>query len=65
MFELELWLLGAYLAGTACGWYMAYRKAYTAAIEFSLNKWIDQGYVKHRRRRDVEIDIIKWNEDFD
>lgn len=65
MFELELWLLAAYVLGTGCGWYMAYRKSYAAAIDVTIDNLINQGYVKHRRRRDGEIEIIKWNEDFD
>lgn len=65
MFSLELWLLVAYAAGTMCGWYLAYRKAHTAAVEFSLDQLINQGFIKHRRTNTGEIEIIKWNEDFD
>lgn len=65
MFELEIWLLVAYLTGSICGWYLTYKQAFTTATESALDALIKQGYVKSRQRNNGEVEIVKWNEDFE
>lgn len=64
MFELELWLLGAYLTGSVCGWYLTYKRAFTVGTESAIDALIKQGYVKSRCHNG-ETEIVKWNEDFE
>jgi hypothetical protein len=64
MFELELWLLVAYLVGSACGWYMSYKRAFVNATESAIDALIKQGYVKSRQNNGA-TEIVKWNEDFE
>ena len=64
MFELELWLLVAYLVGSASGWYMSYKRAFVNATESAIDALIKQGYVKSRQNNGT-TEIVKWNEDFE
>jgi len=53
------WLLLAYVAGTVFGlWYKQ-----RGTVEKTIDSLIDNGYLKHRKKADGEIEILKHNED--
>jgi len=53
------WLLLAYVAGTVFG--LWYRQRGT--VEKTIDSLIDNGYLKHRKDANGEIEILKHNED--
>jgi len=53
------WLLLAYVAGTVFG--LWYRQRGT--VEKTIDSLIDNGYLKHRKDANGEIEILKYNED--
>ena len=53
------WLFLAYAVGTLFGlWYNQ-----KGTIEKTIDSLIENGYLKHRRKADGEIEILKYNEE--
>jgi DNA-binding MarR family transcriptional regulator len=53
------WLFLAYTVGTLFGlWYTK-----KGTIEKTIDSLIANGYLKHRRKADGEIEILKYNEE--
>jgi hypothetical protein len=53
------WLFLAYTVGTVFGlWYTQ-----KGTIEKTIDSLIANGYLKHRRKADGEIEILKYNEE--
>ena len=65
MFENEIWLFVSYLCGTVFGCYVTYRYTFRSAVEDCVDKMIAEGYIKSRRLRDGNIEIAKWDEEFE
>jgi hypothetical protein len=62
MFELAPgtgWLALAYVAGTAFGLWINVK----FAVGTTIDRLIDQGYLKHRKDANGEIEILKHNEE--
>jgi len=62
MFELAPgigWLALAYVAGTAFGLWINFK----FAVGTTIDSLIDQGYLKHRKDANGEIEILKHNEE--
>jgi len=55
----ELWLLLTAVIFTGVGYFMAPREILIAQTIDSL---IAQGYLRHKRDKDDEIQILKWND---
>jgi len=53
------WLLLAYIAGTGIGMWWNFKRV----IETTIDSLVTQGYLKHRKKADGEIEILKYNED--
>jgi len=53
------WLLLAYAVGTAFGLYVNFQRAVGSTIDSLL----ENGYLKHRKNADGEIEILKHNEE--
>ena len=59
MFDANLlWLFFAYTVGTVFGMWLKFRHV----IDMTIDSLIDNGYLKHRRKEDGEIEILKYNE---
>ena len=53
------WLLLAYAAGTGIGMWWNFQ----GVIGKTIDSLIEGGYLKHRRKSDGEIEILKHNEE--
>ena len=53
------WLLFAYAVGTAFGMWLRMQ----SVIGTTIDSLVENGYLKHRRGADGEIEILKYNED--
>ena len=66
MFEIvpgSGWLLFAYTVGTLFGLFFNFQSATKRATEITIDRLIDNGYLKHRKDAKGEIEILKYNED--
>lgn len=63
--ENVMWLLGAYLAGSGATWYLFLRQNFLNATEATIDSLIDNGFLRHKRGDDGELEILKWNENDD
>lgn len=61
--EQWTWLLFAYMVGTAFGWYMGLNAQTKKVANLLLDKLIDEGYIRHRRTSDGDIELLKLNEE--
>lgn len=53
------WLLFAYAVGTAFGMWLNFRNV----IAKTIDSLIENGYLRHRKKADGEIEILKYNEE--
>lgn len=53
----ELWLLATAIIFTILGWRMGKQNS----IEQTIDALINQGYLRHKKKSDGEIEILKWN----
>lgn len=58
----NLWMLVAYVSGSAFTWWAMTSKVDTKAIEATIDNLIAQGYLRTRRTAAGETEILKWNE---
>jgi len=62
MFELVPgwgWLFVAYATGTGFGLWYKFHKV----IEVTIDSLVENGYLRHRKTADGEIEILKYNEE--
>jgi len=60
--ENVLWLLGAYVAGSAATWYLFLKKNFLDATEATIDTLIDNGFLRVRKSDNGELEILKWDE---
>lgn len=61
MSNMELWFLGAYIAGTVMGYLFA-RSSASKIAEQTIDVLIEGGFLKSKTNADGEIELIKVNE---
>ena len=54
----EVWILTAYLLGTAFGVWYQRRKD----IEQTIDSLIESGYLRTRKSSSGDIEVLKWND---
>ena len=59
--ETILWLLGAYIAGSAATYYLMLKATFIDATGKTIDQLIENGFLRHKRGEDGEIEILKWN----
>ena len=59
--ETTLWLLGAYIAGSAATYYLMLKATFIDATGKTIDQLIENGFLRHKRGEDGEIEILKWN----
>ena len=59
--ENILWLFGAYFAGSAATYFLMLKATYVDAAGKTIDQLIDNGFLRHKRNPDGEIEILKWN----
>lgn len=60
--ENVMWLFGAYIAGSCATWYLFLRQNFLNATEATIDSLIDNGFLRHKRDKDGEVEILKWNQ---
>lgn len=63
MFEFAGWLLFAYSVGTVFGLFFNFQYVSRKATGIAIDRLINQGYLKHRKDVNGEIEILKYNEE--
>jgi len=59
--EMLLWLLGAYVAGSAATYYLFLKKNFLDATEATIDTLIDNGFLRVRKSDNGELEILKWD----
>lgn len=58
-----VWFLTAYAIGTVFGWAVGKYSNARGIAEMTVNTLIDQGYLKTRKNKSGETEILKHNEE--
>lgn len=56
------WLLGAYICGTLFTIFFLRHSMTETTIEKTIDGLIAQGFLKYRKDKNGEIEILKWND---
>ena len=56
-----LWLLGAYVAGSVATYLLVLKSKTVDAVGHTIDRLIEEGYLRARRDSNGEIEILKWN----
>ena len=59
--EIVMWLLGAYIAGSAATYYLFLKKNFLDATEATIDTLIDNGFLRVRKSDNGELEILKWD----
>jgi len=60
--ENVMWLLVAYVLGSAFSAFIFHRSGTRNGIENTIDSLVDQGFLRHKKDNDGEIEILKWND---
>ena len=63
MMEEYVWLFGAYAVGTIFGIVVTLKSRMEGVIGHTIDNLIENGYLRHRKDRNGDIEILKYNED--
>lgn len=61
--ENVMWLLGAYLAGSFATYFLLWKQATVDVLGKTIDQLVDNGFLRHRKNVDGEIEILKWDAD--
>tara|TARA_B100000035_G_C20642196_1_gene397108 strand:- start:12 stop:221 length:210 start_codon:yes stop_codon:yes gene_type:complete len=62
MLEYNIWLLLVSIIFTFVGYYMGKKDAIGEATNSAVDLLIAEGYLRYKKLKNGEIEIIKWNE---
>ena len=57
-----LWLFFAYALGSVFTGYVFYQSGTRNGISNTIDSLISQGFLRHKKDKDGEVEIIKWND---
>jgi len=55
------WFFLSYVSGSAVTAWLIYKSVTLRSIQITIDQLIDNGYLRHKRDKDGEIEILKWN----
>lgn len=55
-------LFWGYIIGSVVTWFLVSASSRQAGIEATIDSLIEQGFLRHRRKANGEIEILKWND---
>ena len=58
-----IWIFAAYAMGSLITYYIVRRGILELAIETTISSLVQEGFLRHKRDQNGEIEILKWNED--
>ena len=60
--ENVMWLLVAYTTGSVFTGWVLHKSGVRNGIENTIDSLVDQGFLRHKKDNDGEIEILKWND---
>jgi hypothetical protein len=61
MEDTTLWFFGSYIVGTIVGLAFGYSSGTRRAIETTIDQLVKNGFLRHRKNQDGDIEILKLN----
>ena len=61
MDDTTLWFFGSYAVGTVIGMAFGYTAGARKAIEATIDQLVKNGFLRHRKNKDGEVEILKFN----
>ena len=55
------WLLFAYVAGSVATYLLMLKTTYIDASGRTIDMLIENGFLRHKKNKDGEVEILKWN----
>lgn len=59
--ENVLWLFGAYLSGSIATYFLMLKSTFIDASSRTIDMLIENGFLRTRKNKDGELEILKWN----
>lgn len=59
------WLLFAYVAGSIVTYFLMLKATFIDASGRTIDMLIENGFLRHKKNADGEIEILKWNDNSD
>jgi len=59
--EDVLWLLGAYIAGSVATYLLMLKATFVDAADKTIDTLIDAGYIRTRKNKDGELELLQWD----
>ena len=59
--ENVLWLLGAYVAGSVATYLLMLKATFVDAADKTIDTLIEAGYIRTRKNKDGEIELLQWD----
>ena len=59
--ENVMWLFGSYFVGSFATYFLMLKSTYIDATGKTIDTLIENGFLRHKRNADGEIEILKWN----
>lgn len=60
--ENVMWLFGAYLAGSTATYFLMLKSTFIDATSKTIDTLIEGGFLRYKKNKDGEIEILKWND---
>jgi hypothetical protein len=61
MDDTTLWFFGSYIVGTVIGLGFGYASGTRKAIEATIDQLVKNGFLRHRKNKDGDVEILKFN----
>ena len=61
--EMLLWLLAAYVTGSAATYFLMLKATFVDAAGKTIDSLVENGFLRYKRTKDVELEILKWNQE--
>jgi hypothetical protein len=61
MDDATIWFFGSYAIGTVLGLVWGYSAGAKGAIEVTIDQLVKNGFLRHRRKENGEVEILKFN----
>ena len=59
--ENILWLFGAYVAGSVATYLLMLKATFIDAADKTIDTLIEAGYVRTRKNKDGELELLQWD----
>ena len=59
--ESVMWLLGAYVAGSVATYLLMLKATFIDAADKTIDTLIEAGYIRTRKNKDGELELLQWD----